>query len=67
MSSLQLFYDTIEFHIRALRALGTKEESYEPMLIPTILSRLPWDVHTKILLVGMVTIHGLLPSLRMPS
>ena len=45
LSNLQLFYDTVESHIRAL---GTKEESYGPMLIPTILSRLPRDIHTNL-------------------
>jgi len=48
LSSLQLFYDTVESHIRGLRALGTNEESYGPMLIPTILSRLPRDIHTNL-------------------
>ena len=45
LSSLQLFYDTVESYIRGLRALGTKEESYGPMLIPTILSMLQRDIH----------------------
>ena len=30
LSSLQLFYDTIEDHIRGLAALGKPEESYVP-------------------------------------
>ena len=44
LSSLQLFYDTIEAHIRGLAALGKTEESYERMLVPIILGRLPSDV-----------------------
>ncbi|XP_065902524.1 uncharacterized protein [Dysidea avara] len=44
LSSLQLFYDTIEMHIRGLKALGTTEESYGAMLVPIILTRLPIDI-----------------------
>ena len=45
LSSLQLYYDTIESHIRGLAALGKTEESYGTMLVPIILRRLPSDVH----------------------
>jgi len=48
LSSLQLFYDTIESHIRGLKALGTTEESYGTMLIPIIMSRLPTEIRTNI-------------------
>ena len=44
LSSLQLFYDTIEAHIRGLAAHGKTKESYETMLVPIILGRLPSDV-----------------------
>lgn len=44
LSTLQLFYDTIESHIRGLTALGTTEESYGPMLVTIILSRSPMDI-----------------------
>ena len=47
-NSHQLFYDTVESHIRGLRALGTKVESYGLMLIPTIQSKLPRDIHTNV-------------------
>ena len=33
LSSLQLFYDTIESHIRGLAALGKSEDSYGAMLL----------------------------------
>ena len=33
LSSLQLFYDTIESHIRGLAALGKSEDSYGVMLL----------------------------------
>jgi len=45
LSSLHLFYDTIEAHIRGLTALGKAEDSYETMLVPVILGKLPSDVH----------------------
>ena len=41
LSSLQLFYDTIEGHIRGLAALGKPEESYGALLIPIVLGKLP--------------------------
>ena len=44
LSSLQLFYDTIQAHLRGLAALGKTEESFATMLIPAILSKLPVDV-----------------------
>ena len=44
LSSLQLYYDTIEFHIRGLAALGKTEESYGTVLVPIILGKLPSDV-----------------------
>ena len=44
LSSLQLYYDTIESHIRGLAALGKTEESYGTMLVPIILGKLPSDV-----------------------
>jgi len=48
LSSVQLFYDTIELHIRGLKTLGTTEESYSAMLIPIIMSRLPMEIRTNI-------------------
>ena len=41
LSSLQLFYDTIEGHIRGLAALGKPEESYGALLNPIVLGKLP--------------------------
>jgi len=43
LSSLQLFYETIEAHIRGLAVLCKTEESYEEMLVTIILGRLPND------------------------
>jgi len=54
LSSLQLFYDTIEAHIRGLAALGKTENSYESMLVPIILGKLPSDVHK-----NLVREHGI--------
>ena len=44
MSSLQLFYDSVEGHIRSLQSLGTSPEQYESMLVPIILRKLPADI-----------------------
>ena len=44
LSSLQLFYDTTEGHIRGLAALGKSEDSYGALLIPIILEKLPTDI-----------------------
>ena len=44
LPSLQLFYDTIQTHIRALSALGKPPESNGPLLTITILSKLPPEV-----------------------
>ena len=44
LSSLQLFYDTIEGHIRGLAALGKPEESHGALLIPIVLGKLPIDI-----------------------
>ena len=45
LSSLQLFYDTIEAHIRGLAALGKSKDAYGAMAIPIVLGKLPVDVH----------------------
>ncbi len=44
VTSLQLFYDTIENHIRGLAALGQSQESYGSLLIPIILGKLPANI-----------------------
>ena len=44
LPSLQLFYDTIEGHIRGLAALGKSEELYGALLIPIILAKLLIDI-----------------------
>lgn len=43
-SSLQLFHDTVENHIRALFSLGKSPESYGDPPTPTIFERLPKEV-----------------------
>ena len=45
LSSLQLFHDIIENHIRGLTALGVSKESYSTILVPIILGKLPIPVH----------------------
>ena len=44
LSSLQLYYDTIQAHLRGLAALGKTEDSFAIMLNPAILSKLPVDI-----------------------
>ena len=44
LSALQVFYDSVEGHIRSLQSLGTPQEHYGSMLVPTILRKLPADV-----------------------
>ena len=44
MSSLQLFHDITENHIRGLAALGVSKESYSTILVPIILGKLPVPV-----------------------
>ena len=44
LASLQAFYDTIEQHMRALSSLGKTSESYETMLTPSVLNKLPVEV-----------------------
>ena len=47
MSGLQNSYDTMQNHIRALAALGTRPETYGPMLIAVILRKLPSDIKSR--------------------
>ena len=41
LSSLRLFYDSVEVHIRGLSSLGISKETYGTLLVPIILSKLP--------------------------
>ena len=44
LSSLRIFYDSIESHIRGLRSLGKSEHSYGDLLVPVIMARLTPEV-----------------------
>lgn len=44
LSSLQLFHDITENHIRGLASLGVPKESYSTILVPIILGKLPVPV-----------------------
>ena len=44
LSSLQIFHDSLEQHMRALLALGKSSESYGPLSTSSILSKLPTEV-----------------------
>ena len=44
LTSLRLFYDTVESHIRGLASLGKSEHTLGDLLIPIIMEKLPIDV-----------------------
>lgn len=43
-SSLRMFHDSIENHTRGLSSLGKSEGTYDDLLIPIILAKLPRDI-----------------------
>ena len=43
LTSLRLFHDTVESHVRCLHSLGKSPESLETLLVPMILTKLPED------------------------
>ena len=48
LSSLRLFQDSVESHIRGLAALGKSEESYGALLVPIILGKLPAETRSNL-------------------
>ena len=44
LTSSQLFYDTMENHVRGLELLGRSHESYRDLLVPIILGKLPHEL-----------------------
>ena len=44
LSSLRLFYDSIETHIRGLETLGKTTETYGDILVPIIQKKLPNEI-----------------------
>ena len=48
LSSLQVFYDTMENHVRGLESLGRSHESYGDLLVPIVLGKLPCDMRTNL-------------------
>ena len=44
LSNLQLFYDTMENHVRGLESLGRSHETYGDLLVPIILGKLPHEL-----------------------
>lgn len=48
LSSLQLFYDTMENHVRGLESLGRSHETYGDLLVPIVLAKLPSDMRTNL-------------------
>jgi hypothetical protein len=48
LTSLQLFYDTMETHIRGLESLGKSHNNYGDLLVPIVLGKLPNQVRTNL-------------------
>ena len=48
LASLQLFYDTMETHIRGLESLGKSHNSYGDLLVPIVLGKLPHQIRTNL-------------------
>ncbi|XP_070536982.1 uncharacterized protein [Ptychodera flava] len=48
ISSMRNFYDTLETHVRGLKALGKSEDSYGDLLVPIIMRKLPGETRTQI-------------------
>ena len=48
LSSLQVFYDTMENHVRGLESLGRSHETYGDLLVPIVLGKLPSDMRTNL-------------------
>ena len=48
LSSLKLFHDSVESHIRGSDALGKSEDSYGTLLIPIILGKLPAETRSNL-------------------
>ena len=48
LSSLRLFHDSVESHIRGLDALGKSEDSCGALLIPNILGKLPAETRSNL-------------------
>ena len=44
LSSLRIFHDSVESHIRGLTSLGKSETTYGELLVPTILDKLPIEI-----------------------
>lgn len=44
LTSLQLFYDTTENHVRGFESLGRSHETYGDLLVPIILGKLPHEL-----------------------
>ena len=48
LANLQLFYDTMENHVRGLESLGRSHETYGDLLVPITLGKLPSDMRTNL-------------------
>ena len=45
LSSLRMFYDSVEAHIRGLSMLGVPKESYGTLLVPIVIAKLSVLIH----------------------
>ena len=48
LSSLQLFYATMENHGRAMESLARFHKTYKDLLVPIVLGKLPSDMQTNL-------------------
>jgi hypothetical protein len=48
LASLQLFYDTMENHIKWLESLEKSHNNYGDLLVPIVLGKLPHQLRTKL-------------------
>jgi hypothetical protein len=48
LASLQLFYDTMENHVRGLESLGKSHSNYGDILVPIVLGKLPHQLRTNL-------------------
>ncbi|XP_077870566.1 uncharacterized protein LOC144364522 [Saccoglossus kowalevskii] len=46
--SLRNFYDKLESHIRGLKSLGKKDDSYGDLLVPIVMDKLPGQIRKQI-------------------
>ncbi len=62
LAGLQLFYDSMENHIRGLESLGRTYNSYGDLLVPIVLGKLPHQVRANLARASMTAPNGSLDN-----